>query len=63
LQTIEVGLKDEIGAANYITPQSVLAATKLVKIGQTHPLGIVVEPGMPAFQKWLGLFEQIYPDG
>ena len=49
LQTIEVGLKDEIGAANYITPQSVLAATKLVKIGQTHPLGIVVEPGMPAF--------------
>jgi len=43
------GPNDEIGAANYITPQSVLAATKLVKMGQTHPLGIVVEPGMPAF--------------
>jgi len=43
------GPTDEIGAANYITPQSVLAATKLVKMGQTHPLGIVVEPGMPAF--------------
>ncbi|MEY3184030.1 MAG: hypothetical protein RLZZ613_718 [Pseudomonadota bacterium] len=43
------GANDEIGAANYITPQSVLAATKLVKMGQTHPLGIVVEPGMPAF--------------
>ncbi|MFM8881332.1 MAG: cyclase family protein [Betaproteobacteria bacterium] len=43
------GSNDEIGAANYITPQSVLAATKLVKMGQTHPLGIVVEPGMPAF--------------
>ena len=45
----EWGPTDEIGAANYITPQSVLAATKLVKMGQTHPLGIVVEPGMPAF--------------
>jgi kynurenine formamidase len=43
------GANDEIGAANYITPQSVLAATKLVKMGQTHPLGILVEPGMPAF--------------
>jgi len=43
------GANDEIGAANYITPQSVLAASKLVKMGQTHPLGIVVEPGMPAF--------------
>ncbi len=43
------GSNDEIGAANYITPQSVLAATRLVKMGQTHPLGIVVEPGMPAF--------------
>ena len=27
------GANDEIGAANYITPQSVLAATKLVKMG------------------------------
>jgi kynurenine formamidase len=26
-----------------------MAATKLVKKGQTHPLGIVVAPGMPAF--------------
>jgi kynurenine formamidase len=43
------GASDEIGAANYMTSQSVLAATQLVKKGQTHPLGIVVEPGMPAF--------------
>ncbi|NBU67933.1 MAG: cyclase family protein [Betaproteobacteria bacterium] len=43
------GPNDEIGAANYITAKSVLAATKLVKMGQTHPLGIVIEPGMPAF--------------
>jgi len=43
------GKDDQIGAANYVTPERVLAATQLVKKGQTHPLGIVVEPGMPAF--------------
>ena len=43
------GKNDEIGAANYVTPQQVLAATKLVKKGESHPLGIVIFPGMPAF--------------
>ncbi len=43
------GAKDEIGAANYVTPSSVLAATKLVKQGQTHPLGIVIDASTPAF--------------
>jgi kynurenine formamidase len=43
------GPDDEIGAANYVTPERVLAATKLVKEGQSHPLGIVVDPKMPAF--------------
>nr|VFJ73091.1 MAG: Putative cyclase [Candidatus Kentron sp. FM]VFJ73866.1 MAG: Putative cyclase [Candidatus Kentron sp. FM]VFK19028.1 MAG: Putative cyclase [Candidatus Kentron sp. FM] len=44
------GKDDEIGAANYVTPERVLAATKLVKKGQSHPLGIVVEPGVtPSF--------------
>lgn len=43
------GPDDEIGAANYVTPERVLAATKLVKEGQSHPLGIVVDPNMPAF--------------
>ena len=43
------GKGDEIGAANYVTPEQVLMATKLVKKGQTHHLGIVVFPGMPAF--------------
>nr|VFJ51221.1 MAG: Putative cyclase [Candidatus Kentron sp. FW] len=44
------GKDDEIGAANYVTPKLVLAATKLVKKGESHPLGIVVEPGItPAF--------------
>ena len=43
------GPDDEIGAANYVTPEKVLAATKLVKEGQSHPLGIIVDPTMPAF--------------
>ena len=43
------GPDDEIGAANYVTPERVLAAIKLVKKGQSHPLGIVVDPKMPAF--------------
>lgn len=43
------GADDEIGAANMVTPASVLDAVKLVKKGQTHPLGIVVDPNMPAF--------------
>ena len=43
------GADDEIGAANYVTPEQVLMAVKLVKKGQSHPLGIVVDPNMPAF--------------
>ena len=43
------GPNDEIGAANYVTPTQVLAATKLVKMGQSHPLGIVIDSSTPAF--------------
>lgn len=43
------GVDDEIGAANYVSPEQVLMATSLVKKGQVHPLGIVVDPKMPAF--------------
>ncbi|MDC0213618.1 cyclase family protein [Gammaproteobacteria bacterium] len=43
------GEADEIGSANYVTPEQVIMASKLVKQGNTHPLGIVIEPGMPAF--------------
>ena len=48
-QPSKFGAGDEIGAANLVTPERTLAATKLVKQGKSHPLGIVVEPGMPAF--------------
>jgi len=43
------GQDDEIGSANYVTPDQVIMASKLVKQGKTHPLGVVIEPGMPAF--------------
>ncbi len=43
------GTDDEIGAANLITPASVMQAIKLVKQGQTHPLGIIIDSTTPAF--------------
>jgi kynurenine formamidase len=43
------GAEDEIGAANHMSPEQVLMAVKLVKQGQSHPLGIVVDPDMPSF--------------
>ena len=43
------GADDQIGAANRVTPESTAAAAKLVKKGISHPLGIVIEPGMPAY--------------
>ncbi|MDF1670246.1 MAG: cyclase family protein [Roseovarius sp.] len=43
------GPEDEIGAANLITPESVLAASKLIKTGKTYNLGIVVDSKTPAF--------------
>lgn len=43
------GPDDEIGAANLITPESVLAASKIIKTGKTYNLGIVVDSTTPAF--------------
>ena len=56
------GPDDEIGAANYVTPERVLAATKLVKKGQSHPLGIVIDGKTPAFPP-RGLMLQIVQPG
>ena len=36
------GKDDQVANANYITPQSVMQAVKLVKKGETYPLGITV---------------------
>ena len=43
------GADDEIGAANYVTPERTLAATKLVKKGESHALGITIDSKTPAF--------------
>ena len=43
------GADDEIGNVNLITPASVLAAMDLVKLGRTHPLGIIIDANTPAF--------------
>ena len=43
------GAEDEIGAANYVSPEQVLMATKLVKKGESHPLGIVIDQDTPSF--------------
>lgn len=43
------GPDDEIGAANYITPELVVKAAKLVKTGKTYNLGIETNSKTPAY--------------
>ena len=43
------GAKDEIGAANYLTPAVALKATQLVKTGKVYSLGITVSTTTPAY--------------
>ncbi len=43
------GPKDEIGSANYLTPERAVAAARLVKTGKVYELGIEVTPNTPAF--------------
>lgn len=43
------GPNDEIGAANYLTPDLALKAAQLVKTGKTYSLGITVSPTTPAY--------------
>ena len=43
------GADDEIGNANLITSESVLAASRLIRTGKTYSLGIIVDSTTPAF--------------
>jgi kynurenine formamidase len=43
------GAQDEAGASNWITPEKVLAAAKLIKTGKIYDMGRVYEAGIPAF--------------
>ena len=56
------GPQAEIGAANYLTAESVIDAVKLVKEGQSHPLGIVVDPNMPAFPPRKMMLQVVQPN-
>lgn len=48
-QPSEWGADDEIGAANRISPASVLDAARLIKTGKTYSLGITIDSTTPAF--------------
>lgn len=56
------GTSDEIGAANLVTPESVLAASQLVKTGKTYALGITIDSKTPAYPP-RGLSLQIVQPG
>ena len=43
------GPNDEIGAANYLTPELALKAAQLVKTGKTYALGIETNSKTPAY--------------
>src|SRR5215468_2970891 len=43
------GPNDEIGAANYLTPELVVKAAGLIKTGKTYALGIPVDSKTPAY--------------
>lgn len=43
------GAEDEIGAANLLSPDKVLAAAKLITTGKTYALGVPVGADTPAF--------------
>ena len=58
----EWGADDQIGAANRITPERTIAAAALVKKGASHPLGIVIAPGMPAYPPRTTQLQVVQPD-
>lgn len=43
------GPQDEIGAANLISPASVLRAASLIRTGKTYSLGIIIDANTPSF--------------
>ena len=58
----EWGADDQIGAANRITPERTRAAAQLVKQGASHPLGIVITPGMPAYPPRFTQLQVLQPE-
>src|SRR5688500_8683275 len=52
------GAADERGAANHMTPETVMRAARLIKEGKIYELGRVLEPAMP-----LGFDRGFLPSG
>ena len=61
-QPSEWGADDQIGAANRITPERTVAAAQLVKQGASHPLGIMITPGMPAYPPRFTQLQVLQPE-
>ena len=61
-QPSEWGADDQIGSANRITPERTVAAAQLVKQGASHPLGIVIMPGMPAYPPRFTQLQVLQPE-
>jgi kynurenine formamidase len=62
------GPNDEIGNANYMTPEKTLEVIKLVKTGKVYDMGMVYYPGMPAYpprtyKNWLLVHSTFFPKG
>ena len=45
-----------------LTPEQVLMAAQLVKKGESHPLGIVIDPNMPAFPPRKMMLQVVQPN-
>lgn len=56
------GADDQIGAANRVTPENTLRAAKLIKKGESHPLGILIDPDMPAFSPRKMMLQVVQPN-
>lgn len=56
------GPGDQIGAANRMTPERTVAAAQLVKQGRSHPLGIVIDPNMPAYPPRYAQLQVVQPN-
>ncbi len=48
-EEVNWGADDQVGAANRITPQSVLDAAQLITTGKTYSLGMIIDDKIPAF--------------
>ncbi|PKA39995.1 polyketide cyclase [Rhizobium sullae] len=56
------GAADEIGAANLVTPENVLAAAGLVKTGKTYALAVPIDKNFPAFRHRSFHLTNVQPD-